>query len=104
VLASATASSSNAAAFAWDQRDPDRLAYALDDDAVALAVQTLLIFGLGLFAIVIDTVGGVLLGITGLIGEKRLPIRHRDLVVIGVNLAESQKSLTIAAEIDEGGL
>lgn len=42
---------------------------------------------------------GALLGF-----DQRLPIGHRDLVVVGMDFAERQKAVAIAAVFDEGGL
>ncbi len=39
-----------------------------------------------------------------LLGNQRLPIGHRDLVVVGMDFAERQEPVAIATIIDEGGL
>ena len=41
---------------------------------------------------------------TFFLGDQRLPIGHRDLVVVGMDFAERQKTVAIAAIFDEGGL
>ena len=44
------------------------------------------------------------LGERGLLGQQRLPVSDRDLVVIGVNLREGEKAVAVAAVVDEGRL
>ena len=41
---------------------------------------------------------------TLLLVDQRLPVGDRDLIIIGVNFAEGEKAVTVAAVIDEGGL
>ena len=43
-------------------------------------------------------------GIVPLLSQKRLPVGDRDLIVVGVNFAEGQKSVAVSAIIDEGRL
>jgi hypothetical protein len=56
------------------------------------------------------TTGGailVLLGVTfvaRLLFEERLPVGDRDLVVVGMDFAEGEETVPVAAVIDEGGL
>ena len=47
---------------------------------------------------------GLLLGVRGLLGQQRLAILLGDLVVVGMDLAERQEAVAVAAEIDEGRL
>ena len=51
----------------------------------------------------------IVLGIGGargalLLGDQRLPVGNRDLVVVGMNFAEGQKPVTVSAVVDEGRL
>ncbi len=39
-----------------------------------------------------------------LLGDQRLPIGDRDLIVVGMNFAEGQEAVAIAAVVDEGRL
>ncbi len=36
--------------------------------------------------------------------EQRLTVRDRDLIIIGMNFGEGQKTVAVAAVVDEGGL
>ena len=36
--------------------------------------------------------------------DQRLPVSDRDLIVVGVNFAEGEEAVTVAAVIDERGL
>jgi hypothetical protein len=48
---------------------------------------------------------GLRLGLRfGLLGQQRLPVGDRDLVVVGVDFAEGQEAVTVAAVVDEGRL
>ena len=47
-------------------------------------------------------VGGALR--TFLLGDQRLPIRDRNLIIIGMNFAEGEETMAIAAIVDKGGL
>ena len=38
------------------------------------------------------------------LGDQRLPVGNRDLVVVGMDFAEGEKAVAIAAVVDEGGL
>ena len=38
------------------------------------------------------------------LGDQRLPVGDRDLVVVGMDFAEGEKAVAIAAVVDEGGL
>ena len=38
------------------------------------------------------------------LGDQRLPVGDRDLVVVGMDFAEGKKAVAIAAVVDEGGL
>ena len=38
------------------------------------------------------------------LGDQRLAVGDRDLIIVGMDFAECQKSMAIAAVIDEGGL
>ena len=38
------------------------------------------------------------------LGDQRLPVGDRDLVVVGMDFAEGQKAVAIAAVVDEGRL
>src|SRR5580704_4281464 len=40
----------------------------------------------------------------GILLEEGLPVGYRDLVIIGMDFREGEKSVTVAAIIDEGGL
>ena len=51
----------------------------------------------------IDLVIGGALGALLLV-DQGLPVGDRNLVIIGMDFAESEKSVTIAAVIDKGGL
>ena len=56
--------------------------------------------------VLVLAIGASLVG-TGLLlleGQQPLPVRDRDLVVVGVDLAEGQEAVTVAAIFDEGGL
>ena len=46
----------------------------------------------------------VALGEAALLGHQRLPVRDRDLPVVGMDLAEGEEAVAIAAELDEAGL
>jgi hypothetical protein len=39
-----------------------------------------------------------------LLGDQRLPVGDRDLVIVGMDFAERQEAVAIAAIFDEGGL
>ena len=43
-------------------------------------------------------------GLGLLLGQQRLPVRHRDLVIIGMDFGEGQETLAIAAIFHKGGL
>ena len=47
-------------------------------------------------------VGGALRAL--LFVDQRLPVGDRDLIVVGMDFAEGQEAVAIAAVIDEGGL
>ena len=38
------------------------------------------------------------------LGDQRLPVGDRDLVVVGMDFAEGEEAVAIAAVVDEGGL
>ena len=38
------------------------------------------------------------------LGDQRLPVGDRDLIVVGMDFAEGQEAVAIAAVVDEGGL
>ena len=38
------------------------------------------------------------------LGDQRLPVRDRDLIIIGMNFRERQEPMAVAAVVDEGGL
>jgi hypothetical protein len=38
------------------------------------------------------------------LGDQRLPVGDRDLVIVGMDFAEGEKAVAIAAIVDEGGL
>ena len=40
----------------------------------------------------------------GLLGQQRLPVGDRDLVVVGMDFAEGQEAVAVAAVVDEGRL
>ena len=75
-----------------------------------------LLRGDGLAVLLLGRLGGlglaargtlVLVGAGGLgflLLDERLTVGHRDLVVVGMDLAEGQEAVTVAAVIDEGGL
>ncbi len=44
-------------------------------------------------------VGGALLAL--LLGDQRLPVGDRDLIVVGMNFAEGQEAVAVAAVVDE---
>ncbi len=46
----------------------------------------------------------MLLGVAGLVLKERLPVGQRNLVVVGVDLAEGEEPVAVAAILDEGGL
>ena len=53
------------------------------------------------------TVVGLELGGAGgalLFVDQRLPVGDRNLIIIGMNFAEGQEAVAVAAVIDEGGL
>ena len=64
-------------------------------DAVLARVLVILDFG---------AQRGLFLGMGALFLQQRLTVLARDLIIIGVNFAESQETVTVAAIIDEGGL
>ncbi len=41
---------------------------------------------------------------SGFLFEKRLPVGHRDLIVVGMNLVEGEEPVSVPAIIDEGRL
>ena len=47
-------------------------------------------------------VGGALRAL--LLGDQRLPVGDRDLIVVGMDFAEGEEAVAIAAVVDEGGL
>ena len=47
-------------------------------------------------------VGGALGALV--LGDQRLPVGDRDLIVVGMDFAEGEKAVAIAAVIDERGL
>jgi hypothetical protein len=58
-------------------------------------------------ATVAGTVFGLFLGLPmgAFVGfDQRLAIGDRNLIIIGVDFAEGQKAVTVAAIFDEGGL
>ncbi len=44
------------------------------------------------------------LGIGAFLGQQRLPVGDRDLVVVGMDFRKRQESVAVAAVVDEGGL
>ncbi len=54
--------------------------------------------------IIEGTQRGLFLGMCGFLGEQRIAVSLGDLVIIGMDLAESEETVPIAAEIDESGL
>ena len=38
------------------------------------------------------------------LGDQRLPVGDRDLIIVGMDFAERQEAVAIAAVVDEGGL
>ena len=77
----------------------DRFALDLVAGAVASALPACVtapgaMVGLGL--------GGALRALV--LRDQRLPVGDRDLVVVGMDFAEGQKAVAIAAVVDEGGL
>ena len=46
---------------------------------------------------------GLSLGL-GLFLQQRLPVRDRDLIVVGMNFVEGEEAVAVAAVVDEGGL
>jgi len=38
------------------------------------------------------------------LGNQRLPVGDRNLIVVGMDFAEGKKAVAIAAVVDEGGL
>ena len=40
----------------------------------------------------------------GLFLQQRLPVRDRDLVVVGMDFVEGEEAVAVAAVVDEGGL
>ena len=57
---------------------------------------------LGLFAIIL--VVGLSLGEFHFFGEKRLAIRHRDLVVVRMNFREGKEAVAVSTIVHEGRL
>ena len=51
----------------------------------------------------VGLVFGVALGASFLV-DQRLPVGDRDLIVIGMDFAEGEEAVAVAAVIDEGGL
>ena len=47
-------------------------------------------------------VGGTLGALV--LGDQRLPVGDRDLIIVGMNFAEGEEAVAIAAVIDERGL
>ena len=46
----------------------------------------------------------ILFSSLGLGAQERLTVGHRDLIVVGMDFAEGQETVTVAAILDEGGL
>ena len=56
-------------------------------------------------ALAVDLFGGTLgLGLLLLQREEALPVGHRDLEIVGMDLAEGQEAVPVAAVFDEGRL
>ena len=68
---------------------PRRLRRLRSRPPTLVAVAVLVIFGFGSL---------------GLGAQQRLPVGHGDLVVVGMDFAERQETVTVAAIFDEGGL
>ena len=47
-------------------------------------------------------VGGALGALV--LGDQRLPVGDRDLIVVGMDFAEGEEAVAVAAVVDEGGL
>src|SRR5207237_1445204 len=45
--------------------------------------------------------GGMVLLLLGLLAQQRLPVGDRDLVVVGMDLVESEEAVAVAAVLDE---
>ena len=93
------ASTSLARGFALDVCALDRFALHLVARAVAGALPARVppsgaMVGLGLRR----PLGALVLG------DQRLPVGDRDLVVVGMDFVEGKKAVAIAAVVDEGGL
>ena len=42
--------------------------------------------------------------VAGLLGQQRLPVGDGDLVIVGMDLAEGEEAVPVAAVVDEGSL
>ena len=51
----------------------------------------------------VDLVVGLAVGALFL-GDQRLPVGDRDLVIVGMDFAEGEKAVAVPAVVDEGGL
>ena len=47
-------------------------------------------------------VGGALGALV--LGDQRLPVGDRDLIIVGMDFAEGEEAVAVAAVVDEGGL
>jgi hypothetical protein len=75
---------------------------ALDSVAMAAAARITMTRAApvgAVFAFLFGFAVGTLIGF-----DQRLPIRDRDLVVVGMDFAESQEAMAVAAILDEGRL
>ena len=82
--------------------------FGVDDLALyALAIAAAARVAMPRAAVAAGAVFGFLFGLAmgALVGfDQRLTVGDRDLVVVGVNFAERQKTVAVAAVFDEGGL
>ena len=80
----------------------------LGQSAVETVVVIVVIAILQVVAVVVDilegTQRGLFLGMGGFFGEQRIAVRLGYLVIVGVDFAEGEESVPIAAKIDECSL
>jgi hypothetical protein len=77
----------------------DLAANALALGSAARAAMTRAPARRAMLAFLLGLAMGAFLGL-----DQRLPVGDRDLVIIGMDFAESKKAMTVAAILDEGGL
>ena len=86
--------------------DLDDAAAVFDRFAGVIVVAGIFAVGVVVFVVglVFGTQRGLFLGVGSLFGEQRLAVFLGDLVVVGMDFAEGEEAVPVAAEIDESRL